>query len=61
MANATDVFFELIKIEEAEDKTLVFDENNKKVVYDKTDEYNSDNSVLQNYVGFKDLSVRSSA
>jgi hypothetical protein len=60
MSNATDIHFELVKIETVDDKDKEFDETNTKIVYDKNDEYNQDNSVVSDYVVFKDLKIRSS-
>ncbi len=60
VANATDIYFELIKIEEADDKAKLFDDTNTKTVFDIDSTYLNDKWVISDYVTFKDLAVRSS-
>ena len=61
LANATDIHFELIKIEAANDLTKELDNSNIKVVYDIDDISNNDNSALEQYVVFSNNKVRSQA
>lgn len=55
------VYFELQKIEEAKNKDKLFTDSNTKVVYEKYDINNNDESVISDYINFKEAKVRSNA
>lgn len=59
--NATDVNFDIVKIETKLDDTKELTPNNLDVVYDIEDEFNSDRSIFNDYVVFKESNVRSTA
>ena len=57
LLNNSKVRFEIIKIESAKDNSKDISETNKKVVYDKKDEYKNDIKIISDYVTFTDLDV----
>jgi len=59
--NSTNVDFEIVKLEIANDETKDLTDTNKKVLFDSEDIYKNDKSVLSKYLYFKDFTVRSTA
>ncbi|MDD3145600.1 MAG: hypothetical protein PHV23_05865, partial [Candidatus Gracilibacteria bacterium] len=59
--NSTDVKFEIVKAEVAKDETKDISDLNKKTLFDINDVYKSDKNLLNKYVTFKDLKIRSTA
>ncbi|RKW20498.1 VCBS repeat-containing protein [Candidatus Gracilibacteria bacterium] len=58
--NNTKVRFEIIKIEKAKDETKDLTNSNLEVVYDVSDKNLSDESIIQKYLNFKNITSRSS-
>lgn len=56
--NSTNLSFEIVKVETKSDLSKDLSENNKKVIYDINDIYKKDKSVLNNYLNFKDITIR---
>ncbi len=61
IANSTDVYFEIVKLEAPKDLKKEFTSSNTSVVYDAEDEYKNDKSLTVDYVVFKDLKIRAQA
>lgn len=59
--NSTDINFEIVKAEVANDETKDISDFNKKTLFDINDVYKSDKNLLNKYVTFKDLKIRSTA
>ncbi|MDD2907859.1 MAG: VCBS repeat-containing protein [Candidatus Gracilibacteria bacterium] len=59
--NSTDINFEIVKAEIANDETKDLSDANKKILFDIDDTNKNNVSLLTKYVTFKDLKVRSSA
>jgi len=56
--NSTNLSFEIVKVETKNDLSKDLSENNKKIIYDINDIYKKDKTILNDYLNFKDITVR---